>query len=41
MAGIIDCAESSSGIEQVAMGDLFKDHIEIAPERIKTNLAKQ
>ena len=27
-AGIIDCAESSDGVELVAMGDLFQDHID-------------
>jgi hypothetical protein len=26
-AGIIDCAESATGIELVAMGDLFEDHV--------------
>ena len=40
-AGIIDCAESSSGIELVAMGDLFQDHIDDAPSRIKANLEKR
>ncbi len=40
-AGIIDCAESSPGIELVAMGDVFEDHIRSAPERIKTNLQKR
>ena len=40
-AGIIDCAESSKGIELVAMGDLFQDHIDEAPERIKSNLEKR
>ena len=40
-AGIIDCAESSSGIELVAMGDLFQDHLDKAPGRIKTNLEKR
>ena len=29
-AGIGDCAESSEGIELVAMGDLFQDHIDTA-----------
>ncbi len=38
-AGIIDCATSSKGIELVAIGDLFKDRVESAPERIKKNLA--
>jgi len=40
-AGIIDCAQSSEGIELVAMGDLFQDHIDAAPERIKENLSKR
>lgn len=40
-AGIIDCAESSPGIQLVAMGDLFQDHLNAAPERIKTNLQKR
>ncbi|MGD9328938.1 MAG: dehydrogenase, partial [Cyclobacteriaceae bacterium] len=40
-AGIIDCAESSSGVELVAMGDLFQDHIDDAPSRIKANLEKR
>ena len=40
-AGIIDCAESSRGIELVAMGDLFQDHIDEAPSRIRTNLEKR
>lgn len=40
-AGIIDCAESSKGIELVAMGDLFEDHLQEAPGRIKTNLEKR
>ena len=40
-AGIIDCAESSKGIELVAMGDLFQDHINAAPERIKANLERR
>ena len=40
-AGIIDCAASSKGIELVALGDLFPDHVESAPERIKANLEKR
>lgn len=40
-AGIIDCAQSSPGIELVAMGDLFQDHIDAAPERIQQNLQKR
>jgi predicted dehydrogenase len=37
-AGIVDCAESSKGIELVAMGDLFQDHLNAAPQEIKANL---
>jgi predicted dehydrogenase len=37
-AGIIDCARSAPGVELVAIGDLFQDHIEAAPQRIKTKL---
>lgn len=37
-AGIIDCATSSKGVELVAIGDLFQDHLDTAPERIKANL---
>lgn len=40
-AGIIDCAQSSSGIELVAMGDLFQDHIDAAPDLIRENLQKR
>ena len=40
-AGIIDCAQSSKGIELVAMGDIFQDHLDAAPEAIKANLAKR
>lgn len=40
-AGIIDCAESSKGIELVAIGDLFQDHLDEAPNRIKANLEKR
>lgn len=38
-AGIIDCAQSSKGVQLVAMGDLFQDHLDAAPQRIKDNLA--
>ncbi|HOZ45951.1 MAG TPA: Gfo/Idh/MocA family oxidoreductase [Candidatus Hydrogenedentes bacterium] len=38
-AGIIDCASSSEGVELVALGDLFQDQLDSAPERIKANLA--
>ena len=40
-AGIIDCAQSSKGVELVAMGDLFQDHVDSAPERIKNNLLER
>jgi len=40
-AGIIDCAESSSGVELVAIGDIFSDHVKAAPDMIKTNLQKR
>ncbi|NND08698.1 MAG: Gfo/Idh/MocA family oxidoreductase [Saprospiraceae bacterium] len=40
-AGIIDCAEAAEGIELTAIGDLFEDHLEAAPKRIKENLAKR
>ncbi len=37
-AGIVDCAQSSKGIELVAMGDLFQDHLDAAAGEIRTNL---
>ncbi len=37
-AGIIDCAKSSPGVELVAIGDLFQDHLDNAPSAIKNNL---
>jgi len=40
-AGIINCAESSRGVELVAIGDLFEDHLEAAPEKIKGNLTEK
>ena len=40
-AGIIDCAASSRGVELVAMGDIFPDQLDSAPERIKANLNKR
>ena len=40
-AGIIDCATSSKGVELVAIGDLFQDRVQAAPEKIKNNLAKR
>jgi predicted dehydrogenase len=39
-AGIIDCAKSSPGIKLVAIGDLFQDHLDAAPEIIKSNLKR-
>ena len=40
-AGIIDCAASSKGVELVAIGDLFQDRVDAAPEAIKGNLQKR
>ena len=40
-AGIIDCAESTPGVQLVAMGDLFMDHMQSAPDKIKKNLQKR
>ena len=40
-AGIIDCATSSKGVELVAIGDVFQDYIDAAPQRIKNNLKKR
>jgi len=40
-AGIIDCAESAPGVELVAMGDLFGDHMQSAPDKIKKNLQER
>jgi predicted dehydrogenase len=40
-AGIIDCAASSPGIQLVAIGDLFQDHLDEAPTVIKQNLEKR
>lgn len=40
-AGIIDCAESTPGVELIAIGDLFEDHVKSAPEAIKSNLEKR
>ncbi|MBN2000712.1 Gfo/Idh/MocA family oxidoreductase [candidate division KSB1 bacterium] len=40
-AGIIDCAQSSPGVELVAMGDLFQDHMDSAPDLIKSNLQER
>jgi predicted dehydrogenase len=40
-AGIIDCAQAAKGIELVAMGDIFQDHLDAAPEQIKKNLQEK
>lgn len=40
-AGIIDCAEAAPGVQLVAMGDLFQDHMDEAPAAIKRNLEKR
>jgi len=40
-AGIIDCATSSKGVELVAIGDLFQDNLDTAPDRIKNNLKRR
>jgi predicted dehydrogenase len=39
-AGIIHCAQAAPGVELVAMGDLFQDHIDAAPDEIVANLQK-
>ncbi|HEO70466.1 MAG TPA: Gfo/Idh/MocA family oxidoreductase, partial [Candidatus Hydrogenedentes bacterium] len=38
---IIDCAESSKGVELVAIGDVFQEAVDTAPSRIKGNLARR
>ena len=40
-AGIIDCAESTPGVELVAIGDVFQDHADDAPGKIRENLQKR
>ncbi len=40
-AGITHCAEADSNIELVAIGDLFKDHLDSAKGRIKESMAKR
>ncbi len=40
-AGISDCAESSKGIELVAMGDLFQDRVDEAPKKIKERMLEK
>lgn len=40
-AGITDCAEADPDIELVAIGDLFEDHLEQAPDRIRGAMEKR
>jgi len=40
-AGISDCAESSKGVELVAIGDLFQDRLEKAPDDIKSSFKRR
>ncbi|MDZ7370700.1 MAG: Gfo/Idh/MocA family oxidoreductase [candidate division KSB1 bacterium] len=40
-AGIIDCAQSAPGVQLIAIGDLFQDHLEAAPQLIQENLRKR
>ena len=40
-AGIINCAEADTNIELVAMGDLFKDHLDQAEGRIRSNMERK
>ena len=40
-AGIINCAEADTNIELVAMGDLFKDHLDQAEARIRGNMERK
>ncbi len=40
-AGITDCAMADSNIELVAMGDLFKDHLDAAKNTIKASFARR
>ena len=39
--GITDCATADSNIELVAMGDLFKDHLDVAKKTIKASFARR
>lgn len=40
-AGIIDCASADQNIELVALGDLFKDHLDQAKDRIQRNMERR
>lgn len=40
-AGIINCSEADTNIELVAMGDLFKDHLDQAEARIRGNMERK
>lgn len=40
-AGITDCANADQNIELVAMGDLFKDHLDQAKDKIKASFARR
>ena len=40
-AGITDCAMADPNIELVAMGDLFKDHLDEAKETIRASFARR
>ena len=40
-AGITDCASADSNIELVAMGDLFKDHLDQAKASIQASFERK
>ena len=40
-AGITDCASADSNIELIAMGDLFKDHLDGARGQHKSQLCQK
>ncbi|MDA9763738.1 Gfo/Idh/MocA family oxidoreductase [Opitutales bacterium] len=40
-AGITDCATADQNIELVAMGDLFKDHLDLAKDRIQASFKRR
>lgn len=40
-AGITDCAQADSAIELVAMGDLFEDHLQQAPDAIRNAMGRR
>ena len=40
-AGITDCASADTNIELVAMGDLFKDHLDQAKENIRASFERK